>query len=530
DRLCTLLESVSDIERVTGRIVMGTAGARELLKLAGSLSVIPAIKAAIGVAKAPLLQQENAGIDSLSELCDLLSRAITDEPPISVRDGGMIREGFSEELEELREARDSGGAVIATIEAEERERTGIKNLKVRYNKVFGYYIEISRSNLDKVPEEYIRKQTIVNGERFITDKLKKIESVILGASEKMIALEYEIFQSLRARVMEETGKLQRTAHALGEIDTLCSLATVAAKNGYVRPTIDMSEEIVIREGRHPVVECALRDTMFVPNDTTIDTDRNRLAIITGPNMAGKSTYMRQIALIAIMAQMGSFVPAKSCRMGVVDKIFTRIGASDDLSTGRSTFMVEMSEVASILHGATSKSLLILDEIGRGTSTYDGLSIAWAVLEHCAMKLKAKTMFATHYHELTQLEEKMEGVINYNIAVKKRGEDIIFLRKILRGGTDDSYGIEVARLAGVPEAVIRRAKQILHDIEDGSEGVRIRGGVKKAEETGQIGLETLAGNEITEELRRLDVNTLSPIEALGILFTLTQKAKETDNGM
>jgi len=521
-----LMSEISDMERVTGRVVMGTANPRDLIKLRSSLAVVPEIKAAMRDVKSTLLREQAERMDALPDLCDLIGRAIVDEPPLAMRDGNIIREGFSEELDALRRARDNGADIINEIEAAERERTDIKNLRIRFNKVFGYYIEVSKSNLSKVPEDYIRKQTTVNGERYITQQLKEVESVILGASEKITALEYQIFQDIRTRIAAETEKLQRTAHAVGVTDVLASLAAVAVRNRFVRPEMDTSEALEIRAGRHPVVESVLKNTLFVPNDTILDTDKNRLAIITGPNMAGKSTYMRQIALIAIMAQMGSFVPAEYCRMGIVDKVFTRIGASDDLSTGRSTFMVEMSEVSDILRHATRKSLLILDEIGRGTSTYDGLSIAWAVLEHCALKIGAKTLFATHYHELTKLEEKMEGVVNYNIAARKRGEDILFLRKIVRGGTDDSYGIEVARLAGVPETVTKRAKQILHEIEEGGEGVRVRGGVKKEQtDNGQIGFGTLAGSEILEELKRINAETLSPIEALNTLYKLTQKARE-----
>ncbi len=526
EHLAAQLQAVSDIERVTGRVVMGTANARDLQKLGASLSALPQIKETASALSAPLLKEQTENIDTMRQLCSMLLRGIVDEPPFSVREGGMIREFYSEELDALRRARDDGGTVIAAIEAEERERTDIKNLKVRYNKVFGYFIEVSRGQLDKVPGDYIRKQTIANGERYITEKLKEIEHVILGASEKIVALENELFLDMCREITEAAAQIQKTANSIATLDTLSSLAEVAVRQSYVRPTVDMSDKIEIRDGRHPVVERLLRDTLFVPNDTMLDTDKNRLGIITGPNMAGKSTYMRQIALIVIMAQMGSFVPASFCHIGLVDRIFTRIGASDDLSTGRSTFMVEMSEVASILEHATSKSLLILDEIGRGTSTYDGLSIAWAVLEHCAVKIKAKTMFATHYHELTELEEKMEGVVNYNIAAKKRGEDIIFLRKIVRGGTDDSYGIEVAKLAGVPDGVIRRAKQILADIESGEEGVRIRGARSEKPAMGnQMAFEMIAGQDIIDELKAIDVNTLSPIEALTLLFRFTQKAKE-----
>ncbi len=528
DAVRALFGEVSDMERVTGRVVMGTANPRDLLKLQTSLAVIPEIKSAMKDVRSPLLREQEERMNALPGLCDLIFRAIDPEAPLTLREGKIIKEGFSEELDALRRAQNDGTSIIAEIEAEERERTDIKNLRIRFNKVFGYYIEVSKSNLDKVPEDYIRKQTTVNGERFINQRLKEVESVILGAGEKITALEYQLFQDIRARIAAEAEALQRTAHAIGIADALAALANVAVRNRFVRPEIDTSEDLEIRGGRHPVVEAVLKDGLFVPNDTRLDTGKNRLAIITGPNMAGKSTYMRQIALITILAQMGSFVPAEYCRIGIVDKVFTRIGASDDLSTGRSTFMVEMSEVSDILRHATKKSLLVLDEIGRGTSTYDGLSIAWAVLEHCVTKIGAKTLFATHYHELTKLEDKMEGVVNYNIAARKRGDDIIFLRKIVPGGADESYGIEVARLAGVPETVTKRAKQILHDIEEGEEGVRIRGKAKKeTAESGQLGFAALAGNELVEELRTIDAETLSPIEALNTLYKLTKRAKEME---
>lgn len=517
---------ISDIERVTGRIVMGSANARDMIKLKSSFGHLPDIKRLMQGFQSTLLLEQYEKTDVLEDLCDLIERAINDDPPMALRDGDIIKEGFSEELDELRRARDGGGKIIAEIEQEERERTDIKNLKIRFNKVFGYFIEVSKANADRVPEDYIRKQTLVNGERYITPKLKEVENVVLGAAEKITALEYSLFQDVRNRIAAEVERILTTADAIGVTDCLLSLATVAVKNNYCCPKIDMSDNIEIRDGRHPVVEKVLKDTLFAPNDTHLDTKDNRLAIITGPNMAGKSTYMRQIALITIMAQMGSFVPAAACDIGLVDKIFTRVGASDDLSSGRSTFMVEMSEVADILKNATGRSLLILDEIGRGTSTYDGLSIAWSVLEYCTSKLKAKTLFATHYHELTQLEDKLDGVINYSIAVKKRGDDIIFLRKIVRGGADESYGVEVAKIAGVPDVIIERAKKILRSLESGDEGIKITGRkVKKEENTGQMGFETMGALELVDELKKIDANTLSPIEALNILFGLTRKAKE-----
>ena len=523
-----LLCYISDIERVIGRIVMGTANAKDLCRMRDSLPYLPKIKEILKSFDSSLLKEQYENIDALSDIYDLLSRAIVDEPPFTLRDGGIIREGFSEERDALADARDGGSKILGDVENEEREVTGIKNLKIKYNKVFGYYIEISNGNLDKVPDYYIRKQTVVNGERFITPKLKEIEGIVLGASEKIIALEYKLFSEIRDKIAGEVARVQKTARAIGVLDALASLATVAQKNGYTAPTVDMSDIIDIKAGRHPVVEKMLKDTLFVPNDTYMDICKSRMSIVTGPNMAGKSTYMRQTALIVIMAQIGSFVPAESCRVGVVDKVFTRVGASDDLSAGQSTFMVEMSEVAEILREATKKSLLILDEIGRGTSTYDGLSIAWAVLEHCAVKIGAKTLFATHYHELTQLEEKIEGIQNLSIAVKKRDDDIIFLRKIIKGAADESYGIEVASLAGVPAPVINRAKKILTSIESENSEISVvsKGRPRKSEEnTAQMGFGSMLANEITDELKNIDPNILSPYEALSKLFELKKKAEE-----
>ena len=523
-----LLCYISDIERVIGRIVMGTANAKDLGRLRDSLPYLPKIKEVLKGFGCSLLKEQYENLDALEDIYDLLSRAIVDEPPFTLRDGGIIREGFSEERDALADARDGGSKILSEVENEEREVTGIKNLKVKYNKVFGYYIEISNGNLDKVPDYYIRKQTVVNGERFITPKLKEIEGIVLGASEKIIALEYKLFSEIRDKVAREVARVQKTARAIGMLDALASLASVAQKNGYNCPVVDMSDIIDIKSGRHPVVEKMLKDTLFVPNDTYMDIGGSRMSIVTGPNMAGKSTYMRQTALIVIMAQIGSFVPAESCRVGVVDKVFTRVGASDDLSAGQSTFMVEMSEVAEILREATKKSLLILDEIGRGTSTYDGLSIAWAVLEHCALKIGAKTLFATHYHELTQLEEKIEGIKNLSIAVKKRDDDIIFLRKIIKGAADESYGIEVAKLAGVPAPVINRAKKILASIESENAEISVvsKGRPRKQEEnTAQIGFGSMIANELADELKSIDPNILSPYEALSKLFELKKKAEE-----
>ncbi len=518
--------NILDVERITGRIIMGTANARDLVRLKVSLSYLPEVKEILKNSTSELLQKQNNEIEDLSEITELIERGIVDEPPLILRDGGIIKEGFCEELDELKRIRDGGHSIIVELETAEKEKTGIKNLRIAFNKVFGYYIEVSKGNIDKVPEHYVRKQTTVNTERYITDDLKKVEDSVLGASEKSIALEYKLFQEIRQKIASQVDKIQKTARAIGVIDALASLACVAAKNNFVRPEVDLSDKLFIKEGRHPVVEQVTHD-LFVPNDTILDCDLNRLAIITGPNMAGKSTYMRQIALIAIMAQMGSFVPAKSCRVGIVDKLYTRIGASDDLNAGQSTFMVEMSEVAEIISGATQRSLLILDEIGRGTSTFDGLSIAWAVLEYCASKLKAKTLFATHYHELTDIEDKIEGVLNYRVAVKKRGDDIIFIRKIVRGGADESYGIEVAKLAGVPGEIINRAKKILAGLESGEGEIKIRGTQKRQHSEDQLGFDSIREKEIINQLKLIDVNTLSPIEALSELYKLSQLAKETE---
>lgn len=519
---------ISDMERLVSRIVMGTANAKDLARLRSSLEFLPRIKALLSGTGSALLDEQSDRIDTLQDIYDLLARGIVDEPPFTVRDGGIIREGFSEELDRLKMAKESGSTYLAEIEAEEREKTGIKNLKIKYNRVFGYYIEISNVNKDKVPDYYIRKQTVVNGERYITPRLKEVEGMVLGAAEKITALEYKLFTEIRDRVAGEAARIQKTAGAIGISDALNSLAIAAVRNNYCRPTVNAGDKIVIKNGRHPVIERVLADALFVPNDAVLDCADNRLAIITGPNMAGKSTYMRQTALIAIMAQMGSFVPAESCDIGIIDKIFTRVGASDDLAAGQSTFMVEMSEVAAILKNATGQSLIVLDEIGRGTSTYDGLAIAWAVLEYCATKLHAKTLFATHYHELTQLEEKMDGVVNYNIAVRKRDDDILFLRKIVRGGTDESYGVEVAKLAGVPDEVIDRAKKILSGIESGGGEIKVVSKYRKQKpqpDDMQIDLSNIARDELINEIKRIDANILSPIEALNTLFTIVKKAKE-----
>ena len=452
----------------------------------------------------------------------MIENAIIDEPPFSVREGGMIRDGFNEELDSLRDIVNNGKGYIADIQLREQEKTGIKKLKIGYNRVFGYYIEVSNSYKELVPEDYIRKQTLANCERYITQELKELESKVLGAQERIVRLEYEIFDSVRKKTAEHLYEIQKTASSVAAVDVLASFARVASENNYCCPVMNAGTMIDITDGRHPVVEKML-DSPFVPNDTRLDCADNRCAIITGPNMAGKSTYMRQVALISLMAQAGSFVPATAAELCVVDGIYTRIGASDDLSSGSSTFMVEMNEVADILKNATSKSLIIFDEIGRGTSTFDGMSIARAVLEYAAdkRKLGAKTLFATHYHELTELEESVDGVRNYNIAVKKRGDDITFLRRIVQGCADGSYGIEVAKLAGVPNSVVERAKVVLKELE--TDGVQRIVTVQKEDDSAQLSFGSSNANDIVEKLKAIDVNTLTPIEAMSVLYDLTKQA-------
>ncbi len=523
--LMRILKGMLDIERLMSKISYKTANARDLVSFRYSIQVLPKIKQFLENSKSTLVAEQFQELDTLEDLYFLLERAVADEPPFSVREGGMIKEGYHEQVDKYRQAMKSGKQWINELEQTERERTGIKNLKTGYNKVFGYYIEVTKSFQDKVPEHYIRKQTLANCERYITDELKKLEDTILSAGERIAALEYELFEQLLGTIESNLPRIQRTIQAVAVTDCLCSLAAVASENNYCMPEINLSDKIVIRDGRHPVVEQMQRTNLFVPNDTLLDRNENRLAMITGPNMAGKSTYMRQVALITLMAQIGSFVPAASAQIGVVDKIFTRVGASDDISSGRSTFMVEMSEVAYILQNATPKSLLILDEIGRGTSTFDGLSIAWAVIEHVVdpKLLGAKTLFATHYHELREQEHKLPGVKNYCIAVKKRGDDVVFLRKIISGGADDSFGIEVAKLAGVPSNVLKRAKKILASLEEGKSESN---SLPKVEEEPkmQMGLEDLGSMEVLEQLKTLDVSTMSPIEAMNCLYQMQQKLK------
>ena len=525
--LIGLLSNIYDLERIMTRIVYGSANAKELKSLSQTIGRMAPIKDRLSDAKSGLLCQIREEIDPLEDVYSLIERAIVEDPPFSVREGGMIKAGYNPEIDELRFEMSDGKGIIARVEAEEKAKTGIKNLKVGYNRVFGYYIEISRSYTGEVPENYIRKQTLANAERYITQELKELEARVLGAQDRVVALEYQLFTEVRTTVAAQLHRIQATAQSIACLDVLCSFAEVAMRQNYTRPLIDMKGRIEIQNGRHPVVEY-IQNAPFVPNDTLLDNHENRVVILTGPNMAGKSTYMRQTALIVLMAQIGSFVPAQSATVGIVDSIFTRVGASDDLASGQSTFMVEMSEVASILKNATRDSLIIFDEIGRGTSTFDGMSIARAVLEYVASakKLGAKTLFATHYHELTVIENEIDCIKNYSIAVKKRGDDITFLRRIIRGPADDSYGIEVAKLAGVPDTVVARAKEILGQIESG--GMELPSPVHTEDrfesDDGQLSLMPAAGNELIERLKGLDANTLTPIEALQTLYELTKEAQ------
>lgn len=526
DDLSAVLSGTYDISRIISRISLGTVTPKDLIALKLTLLKLPELEYTLSNVKSPMLGDMRKDFDMLEDVYDLLERAINDEPPALLRDGNVIKEGFNEEIDNLRIAMRDGKKWLAALENEERESTGISKLKVGYNKVFGYYIEVTKSAIKDVPDYYIRKQTLANCERYITPKLKEIENTILGASEKIVTLESYVFEQVRTSVSEEIERLKNAAHIIATTDVLLSLAQTAYKNNFTMPEISDNGKIEITDGRHPVVEKMAKNSMFVPNDTLLNNEDDRMIIITGPNMAGKSTYMRQVALITLMAQIGSFVPAKSAKIGIVDKIFTRVGASDDISSGQSTFMLEMTEVSHILKNATSKSLIILDEIGRGTSTFDGLSIAWAVVEyiHNKHKIGAKTLFATHYHELTELEEELDGVKNYRIAVKKRGDDITFLRKIVRGGADDSYGIEVAALAGVPKEVISGAKKILKKIEN--DEIVVEHTAKKHEDTSnQIGFGDSIANEIADELKTMDVTTYTPIEAMNKLYELANRAKE-----
>ena len=521
------LKKVHDIERLAGKISYGSANARDLISLKNSAKQLPDVKKTLERARSKLLGHLYEELDTLEDIAQIIEEGIVDDPPISVKEGGIIKIGYNEEIDHLKKATTEGKNWVLEIEAKEREATGIKGLKVGFNKVFGYFIEVTKSNLSMVPDRFIRKQTLANCERYVTEELKKVENEILGAEEKVINLEYNAFCEIRDKIEDQITRVQQSAYIISTLDVLTSFGTVADEMNYVMPTVDNSGMIDIKDGRHPVIEKILPSGSFVENDTFLDKADNRLAIITGPNMAGKSTYMRQVALITLMAQCGSFVPASYARIGVVDKIFTRVGASDDLSMGQSTFMVEMMEVASILKEATSNSLVILDEIGRGTSTYDGLSIAWAVAEYIADKEKcgAKTLFATHYHELTSLEEKLDGVKNYSIAVREKGEDIIFLRKIVSGGTDESYGVHVAKLAGVPQVVTKRANEILKSLERKSIlGSKAQEKENKKIAAGQLDLYNYKLAEIAHELDKVDLNELTPIDALNILVNMKEKMK------
>ena len=514
------LVGITDIQRIITRVVYGSANARELRSMCSAMQRLPVVKKVVENVQSMILKNMYSDLDNLEDLCKLIDNAIVEEPPLAVKEGGIIKEGFNKELDEIRYDMNHSSSILASIETRERENTGIPKLKIGYNRVFGYYIEVSNSYKDKVPESYIRKQTLTNGERFITQELKELEQRILGAKDRSCDLEYAIFDSIRVTVAKSLERINKTANSVATLDVIASLAQAAFENNYCCPTLTADGVIKLTDSRHPVVERISNETRFVPNDVYLDLDENRVAIVTGPNMAGKSTYMRQIALIVLMAQIGSYVPAKYAHISIADSIFTRIGASDDLATGQSTFMVEMNEVAYILKNATKDSLLILDEIGRGTSTFDGMSIARAVLEYVADKktLGAKTLFATHYHELTVLESTVKGVKNYNIAAIKRGDDITFLRRIIPGAADESYGVEVAKLAGLPESVIERAKKILAELENGQPKQKRK--VKKQEELPQLAF-TVEETALEKRLKSIDINTLTPMEAMNILFELVK---------
>lgn len=534
------LNPIYDMERLIGRVSYQSANPRDMISFKSSISMIPYIKQLVKSFSTEEMQCVYENMDDLRDLYTLLESAIVEEPPLAMKEGGIIKDGYNEDVDHFREAKTKGKSWLAELEAEEREKTGIRNLKIKYNKVFGYYLEVTNSFKNMVPEYYTRKQTLTNAERYITPRLKELEDMILGAEDKLYALEYELFVNVRNTISREVERIQRTAKAIAKLDTYVSLALVASRNNYVRPKINAKGVIDIKNGRHPVVEKMIPNDMFIPNDTYLDNSKNRVSVITGPNMAGKSTYMRQTALIVLMAQIGSFVPAEKANIGIADRIFTRVGASDDLASGQSTFMVEMTEVANILRNATSRSLLILDEIGRGTSTFDGLSIAWAVIEYISNTkiLGAKTLFATHYHELTELEGKLAGVNNYCIAVKERGDDIVFLRKIVKGGADKSYGIQVAKLAGVPDVVIERAKELVEELvsADITAAVKdIASENKKTKTKPQVHLDeldleqislfdTVKDDDVLEELKNIDVSNLTPIDALNTIYKLQNKLK------
>ena len=538
DEIREYLNPIYDLERLITRITYQSANPRDLIAFRDSLKMLPPIKQQLSDIPCELTDEINEEFDELKDIYELLLSSIEDEPPISQRDGDIIKAGYNEEVDRLRDAKTKGKTWLAELEAGEREKTGIKNLRIKYNKVFGYYLEVTNSFKDMVPDYYVRKQTLTNAERYITPELKELEDTILGAEDRLTSLEYELFRDVRKQISDNVSRIQKTARAIAQIDVFASLALVASQNNYCKPKINESGIIDIKNGRHPVVEKMITNDMFIENDTYLDQHKNRISIITGPNMAGKSTYMRQTALIVLMAQIGSFVPAQTANIGIVDRIFTRVGASDDLASGQSTFMVEMNEVANILRNATSKSLLILDEIGRGTSTFDGLSIAWAVVEHISNPklLGAKTLFATHYHELTELEGKLDSVNNYCIAVKEKGDDIVFLRKIVKGGADRSYGIQVAKLAGLPDSVIERAKEIAeqllaNDITDTVKNISVDNGHKHKKEhldevdMTQISLfDTVKDDDIIDELRSIDIGNMTPLDALNKLYQLQNKVK------
>ena len=540
DEIREYLNPIYDLERLLGKVSYGSANPRDLIAFRNSLQMLPAIKTVVSGFEKDYLKELAEQIDPLDDLYQLIEASILEEPPIATKEGGIIKDGFHPQVDSLREAKSEGKNWLAQLEEEDRERTGIKNLKIKYNKVFGYYFEVTNSFKDMVPEDYIRKQTLANAERYTTPKLKEMEDTILNAEDKLFALEYELFCTIRDKISEEIERIQKTAKAIAVLDTLTSFALVSEQNRYVRPKLNEKGIINIKEGRHPVVEKMIVNDMFINNDTYLDNNKHCVSIITGPNMAGKSTYMRQTALIVLMAQIGCFVPASSANIGIVDRIFTRVGASDDLASGQSTFMVEMNEVANILRNATSNSLLILDEIGRGTSTFDGLSIAWAVIEHISNTriLGAKTLFATHYHELTELEGKINNVNNYCIAVKEQGDDIVFLRKIVKGGADKSYGIQVAKLAGVPEIVINRAKEIVEQLTDNDiiekvQSISVNSAPATKSKTKQLDevdlsqmslFDTVKDEDVIQELMNIEISNLTPLDALNTLYQLQNKLK------
>lgn len=533
------LHTIYDLERLLGKVSYKTANPRDLIAFRNSLAMLPSIRTVLGDFDAPLLREIREHMDPLEDIYQLIDDAIVEDAPIAIKEGGIIKEGFNETIDSLKKAKTDGKNWLAALEEEDRERTGIRNLRIKYNKVFGYYFEVTNSYKDQVPEDYVRKQTLANAERYTTPRLKELEDNILNAEDKLFTLEYDLYCEIRDAIAREIERIQKTARAIARLDVFTSLAYVAEHNQYVRPTLNEKGVIDIKEGRHPVVEQMIQNDMFIANDTHLDNQKHCIAVITGPNMAGKSTYMRQVALIVLLTQIGSFVPAKKADVGIVDRIFTRVGASDDLASGQSTFMVEMNEVANILRNATPNSLLVLDEIGRGTSTFDGLSIAWAVIEHISNRkiLGAKTLFATHYHELTELEGKMDNVNNYCIAVKEKGDDIVFLRKIVKGGADKSYGIQVAKLAGVPEMVIDRAKEIVEQLSDNditekvqSIEINVKGEKHKPVRYDEVDLEqislfdTVKDEDVLQELQEIDVSNLTPVDALNTLYRLQNKLK------